>query len=320
MRTEKKFASLRSGFSIVELLTVMGVIAILIALLVPALNMVRDYSKEIQQKSQFHAIEVGVELFKNEFGMYPESGDNMYMDKDGDGALDGAAETYAGANKLAEAMVGWDLLGVHPKSEFMNDGLSPDDSVTIYDTNQQNLEEREEQFIELENANAFELWDIYKTNEGGEFDTNFANYVLCDVFAKGRYSGVKTGMPILYFKAHKDRYEQDSANDFTGSGSNIDDDIYDYSDNFNLVNLGDPVTGNAHPLADGEVGAGTNIAALSGAVNDTNDMADFDDMIVNDKISAISSPYKAKTYILISAGKDGLYGTSDDITNFTKEN
>ncbi|MBN1124688.1 MAG: prepilin-type N-terminal cleavage/methylation domain-containing protein, partial [Sedimentisphaerales bacterium] len=34
----------KKGFTIVELLTVMGVIAILIGLLVPALNQVKDYA------------------------------------------------------------------------------------------------------------------------------------------------------------------------------------------------------------------------------------------------------------------------------------
>ena len=33
----------------------------------------------------------------------------------------------------------------------------------------------------------------------------------------------------------------------------------------------------------------------------------------------IKRPYRAQSYILISAGKDGLYGTSDDITNFKQE-
>lgn len=46
------------GFTIVEMLTVMGIIAILIGLLIPALNQVKDYSKQIQQKSQFHSVEV----------------------------------------------------------------------------------------------------------------------------------------------------------------------------------------------------------------------------------------------------------------------
>ncbi len=105
------------GFTIVELLTVMAVIAILIGLLIPALNLVRDNAKKIQQKAQFHSIDVGLELFKSEFGAYPESKDNSMPTVN---PLDNS--NYCGANKLAEAMVGWDFLGYHPKSGFTADG------------------------------------------------------------------------------------------------------------------------------------------------------------------------------------------------------
>ena len=63
----------RAGFTIVELLTVMGIIALLLGLLVPALNLVKDYSKEIQQSAQFHSIDVGLEMFKAEYERYPQS-------------------------------------------------------------------------------------------------------------------------------------------------------------------------------------------------------------------------------------------------------
>jgi hypothetical protein len=36
----------------------------------------------------------------------------------------------------------------------------------------------------------------------------------------------------------------------------------------------------------------------------------------SDKIVTKSRPYNADRFILISAGKDGLYGTADDICNF----
>jgi hypothetical protein len=64
-----------------------------------------------------------------------------------------------------------------------------------------------------------------------------------------------------------------------------------------------------HPLADN----GGNQA----------DWIDFENMILNRQVTRdptvdIKRPYRAQSYILISAGKDGLYGTSDDITNFKK--
>ena len=54
----------KQGFTIVELLTVMSVIAILIGLLVPALNLVRKMAKDTKQKAQFHSINVAVKAGK----------------------------------------------------------------------------------------------------------------------------------------------------------------------------------------------------------------------------------------------------------------
>lgn len=67
-----------NAFTIVELLTVMAVIALLIGLLVPALALVKDRAKDIQQRAQFHAISSGLEMFKADFGDYPDSKDNSY--------------------------------------------------------------------------------------------------------------------------------------------------------------------------------------------------------------------------------------------------
>jgi len=49
----------KKGFTIVELLTVMAVIAVLIGLLIPALALVNKKAKTVQQRAQFHAIDVG---------------------------------------------------------------------------------------------------------------------------------------------------------------------------------------------------------------------------------------------------------------------
>jgi prepilin-type N-terminal cleavage/methylation domain-containing protein len=315
-RTSKK------GFTIVELLTVMGVIAVLIGLLVPALGLVKDYAKNIQQRAQFHSIDVGLEIYKNEFGAYPESLDNSYeltppAWKDN--------TVYCGANKLAEAMIGWDFLGFHPKSGFTANGEKNIDGDTaaelIYDTDTgirsssglaaydelngaENIANRVK-FIDLENANGFQMRDIY-TNNLGSFTPE--SVVLSDVYAKKRQSGKKAGMPILYYRARTGLQFQDW-DDTLG----IEDDIYNFEDNIELLDLNSPDDVSIpHPLLDG-----------------TGDYQDFEEMIVNQQVlqattntanpDGIKRPYRADTFILISAGKDGLYGTADDVLNFDKE-
>lgn len=308
-RTEKR------GFTIVELLTVMGVIAVLIGLLIPALNLVKDFSKEIQQKAQFHSIDVGLEIFKTQFGNYPESNDNSDPAVPFPAYLDNTA--YCGANKLAEAMVGWDVLGFHPKSGFTADGYNDIDGDTtpelIYNTTngiqsstgnpaldeidaEENIRNRKK-FIDLENANAFQMQDIYTTYA----PFNAANFVLCDEYSQTRQTGKKTGMPILYYRA-RTRFQ---FQDYTDTNT-VMNDIYYHVDNQFLIDLGFPDDNTAvHTLAN---------------------YVEFESMILNTQVqqatvsvanpNGIKRPYRADSYILISAGKDGEYGTADDITNF----
>ncbi|HPS55934.1 MAG TPA: type II secretion system protein, partial [Sedimentisphaerales bacterium] len=62
-----------SGFSVVELITVITIVSILVSLLLPGISMVRTLAKNTQQKAQFATLELGIEAFKNDFGQYPES-------------------------------------------------------------------------------------------------------------------------------------------------------------------------------------------------------------------------------------------------------
>lgn len=316
----------KKGFTIVELLTVMSVIIILIGLLVPALNQVKRYAKEVKQRAQFHSIDVAMELFETENDGYPPSDD------------EGSDENpYCGAMKLAEAMVGQDLLGFHQDSAWRSDMRDAGDNMYLYaipgnaasaaDTDPvnhpENKEARRGTYLQLENANATRLTPhdpggslpiepgVYDptllTNEYDSGDISKA-FVLCDVYTRNMSSGYKTGMPVLYYRANLGG----SINPNQVNSYNQDDDgrIYLFEDNDKLVEAKVPWdsannNGDGHPMY-------SNYQGLPTGARDG-----FYWQINNDSISINAGrPFKSDSYILISAGFDGLYGTRDDIYNF----
>ena len=93
----------RTGFTLVEMLAAVAVIAILISLIVPALTMVKKSADMAKQRAQFHSIEIALEAFRADFGDYPES-ENTYKPDEDPPLL---AQSYCGAQKLAEALIGY---------------------------------------------------------------------------------------------------------------------------------------------------------------------------------------------------------------------
>ena len=57
----------------IEILVVVGIIATLVGLMLPAVHTVQKMAKETKQKAQFTAIELGLAAFKSDYGDYPPS-------------------------------------------------------------------------------------------------------------------------------------------------------------------------------------------------------------------------------------------------------
>lgn len=298
-----------SGFTMVELLVVLGIIALLVGLLIPTLSTVRNSAREAKQKAQLTTIELALTAFKNDYGDYPPS-DGWYYNPAPGGPLD-----YCGAQKLAEALLGWDLLGFHPKSAWRSDGydgMAPNgplayDPDKVRDINGDGIpdtfDERKGSYLELPTSSAFRLGDIFRPNPVNPNPIGplaADTFVLCDVFGVKKVTMVKgvdpvtgklitvserAGAPILYYRANT-------------SGKTIRG-VYRASDNDALVLAKQQADGREHPLA------------RSGG-----QFQFFYDYIRDPKIVAKTWPYRPGSYILISAGADGLYGTGDDICNF----
>ena len=277
----------KSGLTLVELLVVLSIIALLVGVLIPALNMVQRTARETKQLHQFNTIELALEAFKNDYGDYPPS--------DGWTTNPSVQLNYCGAQKLAEALLGWDLLGFHPRSDFRANGRN-DAGIYVYDANDTVLfDQRKGPYLELASDNVFKLGNT-AYRQGLFMDTGPLvpdTYVICDAFAKQKIKltngkSVSAGAPILYYRAN-------TSEKFIRR-------IYNPLDNDAIVQIKELADGpivNQHPLGMPD-----------------NDYLFFYDYIRDPKIDARDWPYRPDSYILISAGADGLYGTGDDIRNF----
>ncbi len=283
----------KTGLTLVELLVVLGIIALLVGILIPALTVVQTTARETKQQAQFSAIDLALTAFKNDFGDYPPS--NLTTDYGG----------YCGAQKMTEAIVGWDLLGFHPNTAWRADGLDATGGSGSYDpahtrdTNNDGVpdtfDERKGPYLDISSDSVFKLGNT-ATRQGLYINTlNLApdTYVICDAFGNQKIrlldgQTVSAGAPILYYRAN--------TSEKTIRG------VYNYLDNDAIVQikeLADNRGDRRHPLGWPD-----------------NDYEYFYDYIRDPKIDARAWPYKPDSYILISAGADGIYGTSDDIRNF----
>lgn len=282
----------KTGFTIIELLTVLSIIVILLGILLPSLNAVKWYAKFTTQKNQLKNFDTGLRMFEIDFKEYPDSS-----------ALGGDSKQYCGAMKLAEALAGQDGLGFNSNSIFRADGkddtgtdLYPRPAPAVTDpAYQENLRSRKE-YVEPKDVKLCTLEDLYGSSVGS-FNNADKIALLTDVYrtAKNLTTGKKIGMPVLYYKADPTKLLNDT------NSTNFSQNIYNYLDNQEFLKLGLPWdTATTCPLY--------NSGGTEGLL--------FYQKILDKSALPIQRPHNKDSYILISAGKDGIYGTRDDVYNF----
>jgi hypothetical protein len=233
-------------------------------------------------------------MYRNDFGEYPPS--HGY---DGTNSPTYADYDYCGAQTLAEAMFGCDLRGFHPQSEFDaadNYPITSSSSLYYDDAAGDSLKARKGLYVDRTNLGVFDANDIFGSSAVG---TIVNGYMICDIFDNtGRTKTIavgsstkrlKIGTPILYFRADTSKLDIESP----GTPS---DNIYDYDDNGELIGLDSVKDSTPHEIAS---------------------ITDFRDYITDEMASTTRiRPFRPDSFLLISAGPDGFYGTSDDICNF----
>lgn len=311
----------RKAFTLVELLTTLVIIALLVGILLPSIAAVRGIARQTAQKAQFASIDIALEAFKQDYGDYPPS--SLYE------PVDPPGREYGGTQKLTEALLGWDLMGFDPNTAWRRDGYT---GTTIpggagsYDPDRvrgtATLFERRGPYLEVAKTNVFHLGISASDANGLYVNTALLepmNFVICDVFGVKKITDaagktVTAGSPILYYKAN-------TTSKSISAPSLVEGRIYNYKDNWVLVNLGKLTTtgagGQPHPLGYSD---GTDFPVFYNYKYDLLPVATYGTNtgygIKDPKVTQNPWPYRPDSYILISAGNDGLYGTADDIHNY----
>lgn len=335
-----------SGFTLIELMVAVAIIALLVGIMLPTFAGVTSKAKYVATRGTFSALEKGLEFYKGERDLgnaYPPSqGDkegNPYVivdpfDPDGAGLVD----SIAGANLLVYAMTGADQLGT---PGFLNLGGRP--------------EWWDDQGSRVDSGDAYELDEVSREPKQPRYPGNGETYVddntradirtLSQLFDDGVViddpeamtlnRGVshqpfftdKWGRPVLYYRANRaGRWVVTDPNASIGS--------YDVRDNAFLT--GCDLSGHTRDGVD--FGPGKTNSYYSRIArtltpdvipNLTNGVHEiltavayentFERFILDPAVTVKNRAVRPDSYLLISAGEDAIYGTSDDVTNWERK-
>ncbi len=311
----------QSAFTLIELLTVMAIIALLIGILTPSLTGARDKARSTAVQAQINAMGVGLESFHGDHGMYPPSNAAMYASnlsapntEMGYWEVVDGTSPIQGAHILADALVGRDLLGYDPKAKKS----AADTYDRWLDTN-----DRRAPYIPKDGV---DLTSELKPPEDGfgpiPDPTTYGkpqpkiDNLLVRVFRD------KFGWPILYYRASPIA-NQNTPIIHTTDAAPYDhhgDGVYDGHDNEVFTSYAVPPA-RCHRIYDANDPLLT--TSYTNRVSLNHRFAEFIRSIrattyntTNPQNIEWPRPVRSDTFILLSAGKDGIFGTLDDVANF----
>ncbi len=328
------------GFTLVELMTVIFIIGLLVGILIPSLTAVRNAAKKTSSKATIGALSTGLEAFKNDhskdfrqtngyppsfahppigtFGFDPYEGEFPFLE-----ASENDPPVVYGAHWLPAMLMGVDVLGIVPRgavpplvrtrpwlwytSDPLGNGSGPLERSPLY------LDPTGLKTV------ATEELPFSGPGPSGHLAGFFPNWtamahlpVIVDAFDQ----------PILYYVSNTygttaNLLEEERANGYQPSPP-----YYFHQDN-------EGFTGNDENVGWDFGSGGDHAIARSGedldATNIDDDSNTFAHFIHDGKAHRATpdwtpqsplKPFNSDTFLLISAGRDGRYGTVDDVANF----
>lgn len=344
----------RPAFTLVELLTVIFIISLLIAILVPSLGAARNAAKKASTQSAMKAIDVGLEMFKNEQGRdfaqtngYPPSFAHPPInDKDGNVVFgpqdaiqgrfpfsEGKPRVY-GAHWLPAMLMGVDAQGyIPPQAVPQNRRNNPERWYALPGSgNTEPISQRAPLYLDPNNANTVRTVQIRGRPPTSFFpDWNRVDPndpvgllpVIADSFDQ----------PILYYAANKFGRPtnmlgdaRDERNEYSGGQQRQGPPYYFHQDNIGFTgddnnegwDFGNsegkhPIRESGHELTAPQILEEENQGTFARYILDRKVYQNIKPQ--NPPANTPLRPVNPETYLLISPGVDGKYGTSDDISN-----
>ena len=352
----RRVATRRTAFTLVELLTVVAIIALLIGILIPSINAARIQAKKATSASTLRSIDVALEMFRGDnesdfslthgyppsFSHPPISGYSFDAEKGQFPFLNPKSEsnppTVYGAHWLPAMLMGVDALGYVKRSTVTKkEGVhqkpwlwyTPDPADTGHALDRQPfyLDPGNVKVLATEKLPGRPPATSTSPLMFPEWDDMKKLPVIVDAF----------DYPILYYVASSrgrtsnlvgDVHEKN--NSYTGGTQQDGVPFYFHQDNVGFT--GSEETAGWEFVSSRKVHA----IAKSGAKLDALELTDpenfdtfaryivdrkvFTNLVSDENRKAESplQPVNKTSYLLISPGPDGLYGTSDDVTNLPR--